>query len=190
MKSKALQFSIFIIAVIVLVVALGVFSNNKGSGKLDAFAQALTNQGAEFYGAFWCPHCQSEKALFGSSAKYLPYKECSNPDKTPTQICIDKKIEGYPTWFFKDGITITSQNDPTVCKILPGDKGEPEICQQGGVASANGKTWIFPGYSFSIHSPKDPVKKDNVYTFGPEAWTTGEIPLQFLAAQIHYNLPL
>lgn len=72
-------------------------------GKLDAFAQCLGTKGAVFYGAFWCPHCQNQKKMFGKSEKLLPYIECSAPDgNSQLQICRDKKIEGYPTWEFSD----------------------------------------------------------------------------------------
>ncbi len=82
-----------------------------GPGKYDTFAQCLKDKGAIFYGAFWCPHCQAQKELFGSSAKYLPYVECSTPDSQgQTQQCIDKKIEGYPTWELADGTRIPDEN--------------------------------------------------------------------------------
>lgn len=82
-----------------------------GPGKYDTFAQCLKDKGAIFYGAFWCPHCQDQKELFGSSAKYLPYVECSTPDgSAQTKECIDKKIEGYPTWELADGTRIPNEN--------------------------------------------------------------------------------
>lgn len=72
--------------------------------KYDAFAQCLKDKGATFYGAFWCPHCKAQKKMFGSSASLLPYVECSTPDgSAQTKTCIDKKIEGYPTWELADG---------------------------------------------------------------------------------------
>lgn len=75
-------------------------------GKLDTFATCLKDNGALFYGAFWCPHCQNQKSLFGSSAKLLPYIECSTPDGSgQLQICTDAGIQGYPTWKFSDGTT-------------------------------------------------------------------------------------
>ncbi len=98
--------------VIVLVIVLGVFANKpKAVGKYGPFAQCLKDSGAEFYGAFWCPHCQAQKAMFGGAKSLLPYVECSNADKSQTQICIDKKIEGYPTWIFKDGSRINGEAD-------------------------------------------------------------------------------
>jgi thiol-disulfide isomerase/thioredoxin len=78
-------------------------------GKYDQFAQCLKAKGAVFYGAFWCPHCQKAKANFGSSAKLLPYIECSTPDQQgQTQICKDKNITGYPTWTFAGTSTVVT----------------------------------------------------------------------------------
>jgi hypothetical protein len=74
------------------------------AGKLDSFATCVKDSGALFYGAFWCPHCAAQKALFGSSAKYLPYIECSTPDgNNQLPICAEAGVEGYPTWKFPDG---------------------------------------------------------------------------------------
>lgn len=75
-------------------------------GKLDTFAACIKDSGTLFYGAFWCPHCQNQKAMFGASAKLLPYIECSTPDANgQLQICTDAGVEGYPTWKFPDGTT-------------------------------------------------------------------------------------
>jgi hypothetical protein len=80
-------------------------------GKYDTLAKCIKDSGATFYGAFWCPHCQGQKKLFGSSAKYLPYVECSTADASgQTQICIDKKITSYPTWELKDGTRLPTEN--------------------------------------------------------------------------------
>ena len=94
-------------------------------GKYDTFAQCLTDKGATFYGAFWCPHCQAQKKLFGKSSKLLNYVECSTADgASQTQICIDKNIDGYPTWEFADGerlngeITLEQLAEKTSC-VLP-----------------------------------------------------------------------
>ena len=70
-------------------------------GKYDQFATCLKDKGVTFYGAFWCPHCQAQKARFGKSQKYLPYIECSTPDgRGQLQVCIDAGIKTYPTWQF------------------------------------------------------------------------------------------
>jgi glutaredoxin len=187
MKSNALKFGLFIIGVVVLVAGIGFLSKAGGPGKYDAFAQHLTDSGAKFYGAFWCPHCQAEKALFGSSKKLLPYIECSKADHSQTQACIDAKIESYPTWFFKDGITLTTTGAPIVCTVAPGIPGEQDICKN--VASPTARTWIFPGVNFSVRSAADPVVVGSVWKFPVTASVTGEIPLSFLAAQTGFTLP-
>ncbi|MCC7436360.1 hypothetical protein IT402_00580 [Candidatus Nomurabacteria bacterium] len=75
----------------------------KKPGKYDDLAQCISDSGAKFYGAFWCPHCQATKAMFGKSAKLLPYVECSTADgKGQLEICKEKEIPGYPTWIFAD----------------------------------------------------------------------------------------
>lgn len=94
-------------------------------GPYDGFTSCLSEKGTKFYGAFWCPHCQRQKALFGKSAPLLPYVECSTPDaKGVLPICQEKKIEGYPTWIFADGSRLTGEIDlkklseKTLC-VLP-----------------------------------------------------------------------
>lgn len=122
---KTTKFIIFSLAVIVIIGGLGAYFSLKpqAPSKLDGFAQCLKTSGAEFYGAFWCPHCQAQKKLFGSSEPYLPYIECSKPDNTQTQICTDKKITGYPTWIFKDGTQLSGEQtlqtlaDKTQCSL-------------------------------------------------------------------------
>ena len=110
MKKGVLIFWGIIIAVIVLALASSFFVSAK-PGKYDQLAQCIKTQGVIFYGAFWCPHCQRTKGLFGSSAKYLPYVECSTADgKGQTQICIDKKITSYPTWIRPDGAVMGGEH--------------------------------------------------------------------------------
>jgi hypothetical protein len=77
-------------------------------GKYTEFAQCLTDKGAKFYGAFWCPHCADQKALFGDAIEKVSYVECSTPDRqNQTQVCIDEGIKSYPTWKFTDGSSHT-----------------------------------------------------------------------------------
>ncbi|MBI4173794.1 MAG: hypothetical protein HY519_03690 [Candidatus Aenigmarchaeota archaeon] len=89
---------------LVFIAAGFVAYTSSAPGKYDDFAKCLTDKGLKFYGAFWCPHCASQKELFGSSIKYVNYIECSTPDRSAqTQVCIDAKIKSYPTWGFPDG---------------------------------------------------------------------------------------
>lgn len=74
------------------------------SGTEDPAAKALaihlSNIGAKMYGASWCPHCQQQKALFGASARRLPYVECSTgrQGSPQTAVCARANIQIYPTW--------------------------------------------------------------------------------------------
>jgi len=91
-----------ILVVIALIGAAVYYSMQPG--KLDAFTTCLEEQGATFYGAFWCPHCNDQKRVFGRSQKLLPYVECSTPDRqNQTPECAEAGITGYPTWEFADG---------------------------------------------------------------------------------------
>lgn len=97
---------LIVIAVLVVVLGIAIFFAQKDSapGQYDTFATCIKDSGATFYGAFWCPHCREQKAMFGNSAKLLPYVECSTPDgQSQTSICIQKEIKSYPTWIFANG---------------------------------------------------------------------------------------
>src|SRR3990167_6069142 len=114
MNNVKIFFSVLGLLVAAVVVTIILRSTNGGGvvtpGKYDTFATCLKDSGIVFYGAFWCPHCQAQKKLFGSSAKLLPYVECSTADANgQTQICIDKKIATYQTWEFTDGSRLTGE---------------------------------------------------------------------------------
>lgn len=100
---------ILLTSVIVLILGFVIFIFSKVTqpGVYNSFAQCLTEKGATFYGAFWCPHCQEQKQLFGKSISEVNYVECSTPDgSNQTQECKDKDIKGYPTWIFADNTVI------------------------------------------------------------------------------------
>ena len=80
------------------------------SGPNLPLAQCLKDKGAVFYGAFWCPHCKAQEALFEAAAPALPYVECATADgNAQTFVCQEKKITGYPTWKFADGSELTGE---------------------------------------------------------------------------------
>lgn len=74
--------------------------------KYDDFAKCLASKGVKMYGAFWCSHCQNQKAAFGSSFQYIDYTECTvdGSAKSFSQTCQEAGIKGYPTWKFPNGI--------------------------------------------------------------------------------------
>jgi len=96
-----------IVAVAILAAAFVLFTDTTQpvpAGKYDSFASCIKDSGTTFYGAFWCPHCQAQKAMFGTAAKNLPYVECSTPDgNAQLQVCKDADVSSYPTWQFPDG---------------------------------------------------------------------------------------
>jgi len=112
------------IIVVIGAIVMLLVSAAKKPGKYDTMAQCITDSGAQFYGAFWCPHCQAQKAMFGKSAKLLPYIECSGADGNgQLQVCIDQNIQSYPTWVFADGTRTTGEqsfeelSEKTSCAI-------------------------------------------------------------------------
>ena len=64
------------------------------------FAKYLKDNGVIKYSAYWCPNCLNQSELFGMQAyKELNVVECANDGKnSQTQLCIDKKIKGFPSW--------------------------------------------------------------------------------------------
>lgn len=90
------------------------------SSSLDSFAKCLAEKKVTMYGADWCPHCQEEKKAFGSSFKYVPYVECPRNPKA----CLDKGIEGYPTWIMGDGSKLIGEqglqtlSEKTGCSLI------------------------------------------------------------------------
>lgn len=71
----------------------------KVAGNFDEFAKCLRDKNVTMYGAYYCSHCQDQKAAFGSSFQYVPYIECTEQ----RQKCLEKKVNFYPTWIFPDG---------------------------------------------------------------------------------------
>jgi hypothetical protein len=67
----------------------------------SALQQALANhlkaRGAQFFGAWWCPACTQQKALFGKEAgARLPYVECT--DAKGSARCSAAGVRAFPTW--------------------------------------------------------------------------------------------
>ena len=63
-------------------------------------AKYLKNNGVVIYSAYWCPNCLNQSELFGTQAyRELNVVECARDGlNSQTQLCIDKKIKGFPTW--------------------------------------------------------------------------------------------
>lgn len=83
-----------------LLMALWLNSCNSLPGSYNArLADHLTETGAVMYGAYWCPHCATQKAHFDGVVDRLPYVEC-DPKGIGAQpeLCAQMQIYAYPTW--------------------------------------------------------------------------------------------
>lgn len=87
---------VFIGIAFVAIILIGIFSisNSNKPGPLDDFAKCLSEKDVVMYGALsWCQYTQAQKAMFGSSFKYLNYVEYTDfPEEE------FGKIRKTPTW--------------------------------------------------------------------------------------------
>ena len=63
-------------------------------------ATYLSRQRWTMYGAFWCPHCQRQKEMFGREAwAMVNYVECdARGVDGKAAVCVAKGVNGFPTW--------------------------------------------------------------------------------------------
>ncbi len=182
---KSNKIIIGIIAVAIIGLGYMAYKDSSTPGQYDGLAQCLKDKGAIFYGAFWCPHCQATKKLFGKSAKLLPYVECSSADgQSQLPICKDKNVESYPTWSFPEGVTVTNADAPVICPVQPGPADQNPICATQG--SKTFKTYLFSNYS--VKSKTEPVHEGETWKFDKDSYALGEISLENIALQS--NCPL
>lgn len=111
-----------ILIIFIGLVVWGIYALIQSQGQYDEFAQCLTEEGVKMYGAYWCPACQDQKRMFGSSWNYIDYVECSLPNRGgQNELCNSEGIQSYPTWEFADGtkvvgiLGINQLNDRTGC---------------------------------------------------------------------------
>jgi len=118
--ARSLPTPIGVASLVVLALFLhfsGLFDPAAGPEKpyLKELANHLRDSGARFYGAYWCPHCQEQKELFGASAHRLPYVECTPNGRNGgrSAACVANDIQDYPTWIIKrsryTGVMSTSE---------------------------------------------------------------------------------
>ena len=64
------------------------------------FAKFLNDNNIVMYSAYWCPHCNDQKQLFGKKAvEELIIVECAKDGKNNQyNLCQEKGIEGFPSW--------------------------------------------------------------------------------------------
>ena len=91
--------------------------------RLAALADHLRDSGADFYGAYWCPHCQAQKEMFGEAASRLPYVECDPRGAgARSDLCQAAGVRAYPTWIV-GGRKIEGEISPMDLALLSGFEG-------------------------------------------------------------------
>ena len=102
-SSKLITLSVVVLGV-VLFGSFFLQSNELSARSNNTFqvglAKHLGAMGATMYGSFECPHCLTQKLLFGKDAfKYVNYVECHpRGENANTALCYAKGIHNYPTW--------------------------------------------------------------------------------------------
>ncbi len=92
---------VLIVAAFAVVIYVGL---RKRGSRLDSFAKCLAAKQVEMYGAYWCPHCADQEAMFEASFKYIPYVECGVlGSREEATLCKEAGIKHFPTWQFEDG---------------------------------------------------------------------------------------
>ena len=73
---------------------------SESTGESIELAKFLKGHGVVKYSAYWCPNCLNQSELFGKQAyRELNVVECARDGiNSQTQLCINKKIKGFPTW--------------------------------------------------------------------------------------------
>ena len=87
---------IFLVGIFAAIFFAGCAQTNQ-TKNLDSFAKCLTAKSVIMYGSETCPHCQSQKAMFGDSFQYIAYVECTKEFER----CAS--LNGVPTREFSDG---------------------------------------------------------------------------------------
>ena len=74
-------------------------TTTSGDAELE-LVQHLASVNAVMYGAWWCPHCHTQKQLFGEEAfEDVIYIECEQGGLDPQPaLCQSAGVAGYPTW--------------------------------------------------------------------------------------------
>lgn len=130
------------LAILSLMVAMTVLAacepngGTAGTGKYTEIAKCLTEKGVKFYGAYWCPHCQDQKKIFGDDMKYINYVECdAKGENAKPEECQKAGVERFPTWFFPGQGNETGVRKPEELAAkancpVPGATGTPVSTEQ------------------------------------------------------------
>ncbi len=97
---------------------------------LAGLASCISDSGAIFYGAHWCPVCRKQKEHFDGYSYLLPYVECFDGPKDDgmNAKCTEADIKSFPTWVLPDGSVKTGAQTPEALAAATGCPLE----EQGG----------------------------------------------------------
>jgi glutaredoxin len=112
-------------------IALGTKIDTISGAAEIAFAEHLAAQGTQFYGAYWCSHCQRQKSYFGAAAAAkLPYVECAKDgENSQRELCRIKDIKVFPTWVI-NGKNVPGAKSLKDLAALTGYKGSMNFTTQ------------------------------------------------------------
>ena len=112
-------------------IALGTKIDTISGAAEIAFAEHLAAQGTQFYGAYWCSHCQRQKSYFGAAAAAkLPYVECAKDgENSQRELCRTKDIKVFPTWVI-NGKNVPGAKSLKDLAALTGYKGSMNFTTQ------------------------------------------------------------
>lgn len=82
------------IALIIVLAGAYYFYNSQKYSSLDRFAMCLTESEVKMLGVDYCPSCQNQKKIFGSSFEYIDYINCDFNKES----CQELGIKFYPSW--------------------------------------------------------------------------------------------
>lgn len=72
---------------------------SSGTSAEMALAQHLRQTGATMYGAYWCPYCNRQEALFGDAVSQLNIVECDpRGENARPDLCRQAGVTSFPTW--------------------------------------------------------------------------------------------
>jgi thiol-disulfide isomerase/thioredoxin len=102
-NQRSLPFTLLMKKLILISAVALILTSCGNTTQYSNLTACLQKNQVVMFGASWCPHCASQKKLFGKSVKELPYFECSKNGEQVKE-CNDRAISSYPTWQFPEDV--------------------------------------------------------------------------------------
>jgi hypothetical protein len=75
-----------------------------GESEVTKLAQCLDNLETELYGGKYCPDCEKQLTLFGTSIRFLNYIECETSTQKEITDPKCKNLRDIPAWYINKSI--------------------------------------------------------------------------------------